>query len=80
MYLYHSENDYWSEVEDVEKLASILPNLIYAYKIPLPKFNHLDFQWAYNVKLYVNDPVVNFINDYEKEGNQYFTNKIFKNY
>jgi len=32
--------------KDVERLISLLPNIVEEYKVPFPKFNHLDFLWA----------------------------------
>ncbi|CAD7078754.1 unnamed protein product [Hermetia illucens] len=44
--LYYSENDWLLDVESVQKLSTLLPNVQDKYLIPLKQFNHLDFCWA----------------------------------
>lgn len=32
--------------KDVKKLHDMLNNILDVYRVPLPKFNHLDFTWG----------------------------------
>ncbi|CAD0199427.1 unnamed protein product [Chrysodeixis includens] len=48
--LFYSENDWFSDVEDVKILQEKLPNVKEMYLVPFKKFNHIDFIWAKDVK------------------------------
>ncbi|KAG8230455.1 hypothetical protein J437_LFUL009944 [Ladona fulva] len=66
VYLHYAENDYLSAVEDVNDLASKLPNLQEKIDIPDDKFNHLDFLWAIDVKTLVYDKIMSVMESYLK--------------
>lgn len=61
---YHSDNDWLAAVKDVKQLADQIPNLIQNYKVPFPKFNHLDFLWAIDVKTLLYDKVIEVLGLY----------------
>jgi len=44
--------------QDVELLASKLPNLLGKFLVPLPAFNHLDFLWAIDGDILVYDKIL----------------------
>uniref|UniRef100_A0A1B0CG72 Partial AB-hydrolase lipase domain-containing protein n=1 Tax=Lutzomyia longipalpis TaxID=7200 RepID=A0A1B0CG72_LUTLO len=48
--LHFSDNDWLAAVVDVQRLRSQLRNVIGAFRVPLPAFNHLDFQWAIDIR------------------------------
>jgi len=48
--------------QDVEQLASKLPNLLQQYLVPLPEFNHLDYLWAINADTLVYKPIIEKMN------------------
>lgn len=48
--LHYGRNDLLAAVEDVLRLGSDLPNLIGLFPVSHPKFNHLDFVWARNIR------------------------------
>ncbi|XP_055677817.1 lipase 3-like [Lutzomyia longipalpis] len=68
--LHYSDNDWLASVKDVQHLQSRLKNsLIGAFRVPLPKFNHLDFLWAIDVRTVLYDRVISLMNRYNKEIN-----------
>ncbi|XP_059621083.1 lipase 3-like [Phlebotomus argentipes] len=63
--LHFGDNDWLAAVVDVENLRSKLPNVIEYYNVPLDAFNHIDFQWAIDVKLLVYNNLINLIDIYD---------------
>lgn len=59
--LHYSSNDWLAEPVDVEKLNKQLPNVIGSFLIRDPKFNHLDFLYAIDVKELLYDRVFNIM-------------------
>lgn len=49
--------------QDVEYLASRLPNVKYKYRIPFKKFNHIDYMWAIDSKKLLYNDVIQQINN-----------------
>ncbi|XP_055837851.1 lipase 3-like [Episyrphus balteatus] len=68
--LYYSDNDDFAAVEDVQKLISLLPNVVDSVRVPYPEFTHLDFLWATEVKTLLFDRIIEAANYYEKTGQQ----------
>lgn len=56
-YLYYGDNDYLSSPIDVKEIAKQIQNVCALHHVPLPKWNHLNYLWAINVKAYINIPV-----------------------
>lgn len=62
---YYSINDWLADVYDVYKLQKQLPNVKHAYIVPMPKFNHLDFIFANDVKKLLYDEVIKIMKSVE---------------
>ncbi|CAH1126582.1 unnamed protein product [Ceutorhynchus assimilis] len=56
--LFYAIEDPYSNPTMVEELRGKLPNIVLDYQVPVPKFNHLDYILAYNVKEFINDRVL----------------------
>lgn len=56
--LHYSHNDWLSSPVDVELLARRLPSLIGKYLVLDPKFNHMDFVYAWGAKAVLYDTVM----------------------
>jgi len=48
--------------QDVDHLASQLPNLLGKFLVPLPAFNHLDYLWAIDADTLVYNTVISQMN------------------
>ncbi|XP_067206779.1 lipase 3-like [Linepithema humile] len=44
--LIHGNNDWIVNEKDVKKLRCLLTNIVDDYRVPFPKFNHVDYLWA----------------------------------
>ncbi|KAI5703784.1 hypothetical protein M8J75_016203 [Diaphorina citri] len=64
--LFYSNNDWLAPGEDVDVLSRKLPNVVGKYKVPLKRFNHLDFMWAIDVKKLLYDDVVRVLHKYNR--------------
>ncbi|KYM84892.1 Lipase 3 [Atta colombica] len=52
--LFYADNDWLADSLDVKKLYnSLLSNIFDLYRVPLPKFNHLDFIWGKDAPKFV---------------------------
>ncbi|KAG5881587.1 hypothetical protein JTB14_034807 [Gonioctena quinquepunctata] len=56
--LYYSQNDFFAAIEDVDRLASELPNVVKKRMIENKKFNHLDFIFAKDSNELINNDLV----------------------
>ena len=56
-----AENDWLADPKDVEYLINGLPNIIKNYKVPFPKFNHVDFLWAMDAPKMVFEPIAKIL-------------------
>ncbi|XP_073821576.1 lipase 3-like [Musca autumnalis] len=66
VHLWYSDNDAWGHWEDVERLAGKLPNRI-MHHMEDPTWSHNDFAVHKEIKKYISDPIVEIINNYEKD-------------
>uniref|UniRef100_A0A8D8Z601 Lipase n=1 Tax=Cacopsylla melanoneura TaxID=428564 RepID=A0A8D8Z601_9HEMI len=64
--LFYSNNDWLAPGEDVDVLSRKLPNVIGKFRVPLKRFNHLDFMWAIDVKTLLYDDVVKVLRKYNR--------------
>ncbi|XP_073821502.1 lipase 3-like [Musca autumnalis] len=64
VHLWYSDNDEMAAVVDVERLADILPNRV-MHHMEDPTWAHGDFNMHIEVKKYVNDPIVEIMQNYE---------------
>ncbi|KAH8295081.1 hypothetical protein KR018_006878 [Drosophila ironensis] len=68
MHLWYSDNDEMSAVEDVMRLAATLPNKV-MHHMEDPLWDHMDFASNWEVRKYINDPVIAIMNEYEATHN-----------
>ncbi|XP_055716021.1 lipase 3-like [Phlebotomus papatasi] len=60
--LHFSDNDWLAAVTDVHRLRAELRNVIGAFRVPLAAFNHLDFQWAVDIRPLLYNRVISLMN------------------
>ncbi|KAM8716817.1 hypothetical protein ACLKA7_003654 [Drosophila subpalustris] len=48
--LYYGQNDYLAAVEDVQRLAKRLPNVVVNHMYPNKNFNHIDMMWGISAR------------------------------
>ncbi|XP_019872678.1 lipase 3 [Aethina tumida] len=65
--LFYAKNDMLNDVEDVENLSRILPNVVKLYKVPYEFFTHFDFVMAKDVVPFVYKEVLKLIEGYENK-------------
>ncbi|KAI8427546.1 hypothetical protein MSG28_002059 [Choristoneura fumiferana] len=58
VFLHYADNDWLSTPKDVDKLLTEMDSAVGKYKVPLPKFNHLDFVFAIDAKKLIYDRVL----------------------
>ncbi|XP_069681272.1 lipase 3-like [Periplaneta americana] len=62
--LMFSDNDWLSDVQDVDILHSKLSNVVLKYRIPDDMFNHLDYLYAKDVNTLVYEKVLELLSEY----------------
>lgn len=65
IFLHYADNDWLSSPEDVDKLLREIPSVIGKYRVPLTKFNHLDFVFAKNATLYIYNRMINIMEQFK---------------
>ncbi|KAH8382220.1 hypothetical protein KR009_002448 [Drosophila setifemur] len=68
MHLWYSDNDEMSAVEDVLRLAETLPNKV-MHHMEDPLWDHMDFSSNWEVRKYINDPIIAIMDEYEGKSN-----------
>lgn len=58
IFLHYSDNDWLSTPADVDKLLRQVPSAVGKFKVPLPRFNHLDFVFGIDAKELIYDRIV----------------------
>ncbi|XP_013114391.2 lipase 3 [Stomoxys calcitrans] len=66
LFFYYSDADTLADVQDVEYLASLLPNEPTMTHFPGDLITHGEFNWHVQVKELINTPIINACNAYEK--------------
>ena len=66
LHLWYSDNDSMAAVEDVLRLAARLPNK-QMHHMEDPLWSHGEFASHWEVKKYINDPIIEIMNNFEKE-------------
>ena len=61
VFLHYADNDWLSTPKDVKKLAAELPSAVGIYRVPLAKFNHLDFVFAINATELIYNRLLNIM-------------------
>ncbi|XP_017844946.1 lipase 3-like, partial [Drosophila busckii] len=63
-HLWYADNDELAAIVDVERLAETLPNKV-MHHMEDELWDHIDFAFNWHVKEFINDPVVEIIEEYE---------------
>lgn len=61
VFLHYSDNDWMAAVKDVDELAGKLGNVVGKFRVPDPKFNHLDYTYAKDADTLLYNRVISFI-------------------
>lgn len=61
IFLHYADNDWLSTPEDVRRLSKELRTAVGKYRVPLAKFNHLDFVFAKDAKKLIYDRLMNIM-------------------
>lgn len=56
--LYYAQDDWLSDIRDVDQLKKFLPHVINDYLVPHEKFNHLDFIYGIDAQHLLYDEIV----------------------
>ncbi|EDW84939.1 uncharacterized protein Dwil_GK12869 [Drosophila willistoni] len=68
MHLWYADNDEMASVEDVLRVAETLPNKV-MHHMDDPLWDHNDFAMNWEVRKYINDPIIAIMNEYENPTN-----------
>jgi lysosomal acid lipase/cholesteryl ester hydrolase len=60
--LFWSDNDWLADPRDVDFLSTNLPNIVLNRRIPMPKFNHIDFLWGLDADTLVYKEIISLLN------------------
>ncbi|XP_013200390.1 lipase 3 [Amyelois transitella] len=66
VFLHYADNDWLSTPNDVDKLLKEVNSAVGKYRVPLAKFNHLDFVFAINAKELIYDRLLNIMKLFNK--------------
>lgn len=66
LFFYYAYADALADVQDVEYLASLLPQMPTMNYMPDPTFGHSEFIWHIRVKELINKPIIEACNAYEE--------------
>lgn len=61
VFLHYSDNDWMVAAKDVDELAAKLGNCIGKFRVPDPKFNHLDFTYATDADTLLYERIISYI-------------------
>ncbi|XP_063529114.1 lipase 3-like [Cydia strobilella] len=64
VFLHYADNDWLSTPNDVDKLLREVKSAVGKFKVPLPKFNHLDFVFAIDAKKLIYDRVMKIMEQF----------------
>lgn len=66
MYIYYGLADSSANYKDIQRLRHLLPNLKLFHEVPDPFWGHLDFIFARQVKVMINDPIITICKQFEE--------------
>ncbi|VVC97305.1 lipase 3-like [Leptidea sinapis] len=64
IFLHYSDNDWLTTPKDVDKLFTKLKTAVGKYKVPLKKFNHLDFVFANDANKLIYNRIINIMSHF----------------
>ncbi|CAH0404644.1 unnamed protein product [Chilo suppressalis] len=67
IFLHYSDNDWLATPEDVDRLSKEIKTVIGKHRVPMAKFNHVDFVFAIDVKKLLYNRVVNIMAQFNKQ-------------
>ncbi|CAK1549662.1 unnamed protein product [Leptosia nina] len=64
IFLHYADNDWLSSPKDVDKLFKEVKSVVGKYRVPLDKFNHLDFVFANDAKTLIYDRIIRIMSQF----------------
>ncbi|KAL0848934.1 hypothetical protein ABMA28_013329 [Loxostege sticticalis] len=61
IYLHYSDNDWLAAPQDVDRLSREIKTVVGKYRVPMAKFNHIDFVFAIDAKKLIYDRMINIM-------------------